>query len=132
MAENDNKNGKKDLQVTPDDLSKFAKKIRSLIPQVNDAKSAMDLVDIIPGNFPDATNFRNLVGFGAAGQQSGRAGAYSKHLSELRVALDKFAGGLEEMVRNYTTTEDLNNNLAQKIGDLINSVEPLLPSNPAG
>jgi hypothetical protein len=123
----DKKDDEKDLQVTPDDLKNFAGKIRELLPLVTDAKGAMDLVNIVPGNFADATNFKNLVGFGTGG----RAGAYSKHLGELKLALTRFADGLDDMVRNYTTTEALNKDLADKIQELVNEVEPILPANPA-
>ncbi|MDN3354767.1 hypothetical protein [Actinomadura sp. DC4] len=119
---------KKDILVQPDDLAKFAGKIRELIPDVLGAKGAVDAVKILPGNFSDAVSFKSLVGYGDG---NGRAGSYSKHLTDLNTALTKFAEGLEVMVRNYTDVESLNKDLVQKVQDLVNQVDPLLPQNPA-
>lgn len=127
-ADEDDKKKDKDLQVTPEDLQDMVRKIRNfMIPPVKDAKGRMDGVNLVPGNFKDATTFLTTIG----PAPNGRANVYSQHLQSLQTALTNFADGLDKISGNYITTEDMNKNLVQKLGEIKQSVTPFLPNGPA-
>ncbi|MFI0444811.1 hypothetical protein [Actinomadura sp. 6N118] len=112
-----------EILVTPEALSQFAKVLRGIEPDLTTAHGYMNKIDVLAGNFKDATALRDLIGFG----EKGRAIVYSQHLADLKLAVGRFAEELETMVKNYTTTEELNKNLADKVDELVGEIDPLLP-----
>jgi hypothetical protein len=119
---------KKDIIVTPEELRNFAKSIRDLLPDIDNSKIELDKVNITPGNFQDALEFKKTIGADAGG----RANIYSQHMASLHIALTNFADKLDEMANNYTTAEEFNKGLAQNLDELRNQVEPYLPNAPTG
>jgi hypothetical protein len=126
--EGDGADKKKDIIVTPEELRNFAKSIRNLLPDIDSSKVELDNVNITPGNFQDALEFKKTIG----GDVGGRANIYSQHMTSLHIALTNFADKLDEMANNYTTAEEFNKGLAQNLDELRNEVEPYLPNAPTG
>lgn len=117
-----------DILVDPETLVNLSNKIWSLIDTVGDAKTKMDAVNIIPGLFADAQNFKKQIGL----DDGGRANVYSTHLQNLETALTNFSNGLYDIAKNYSNAEDMNKNLVQQLGELKQQVDPYIPGSPSG
>jgi hypothetical protein len=130
MAKEDPDGGdkKKEVTVTPEELKNFATAIRNLLPDIDNSKVELDKINITPGNFADALVFKKTIGSDAGG----RANIYSQHLTSLHIALSNFADKLDEIAKNYTSAEEFNKGIAQKLDELRNDVEPYLPGAPTG
>jgi hypothetical protein len=132
MAADDNGNNgdkkEKDILVDPEQLITLANQLSALVPDIQDAKTRMDSVNLVAGLFWDAQHFKDTIGT----SENGRATIYSTHLQNLQTALNNFSTGLHNIAKNYDSAEAMNKNLVQQLAELKQQVDPYIPNSPNG
>ena len=102
--------GDQAISVDSRALKYYAGLLRDLVEPVRQAQLKLESVKVAPGRFKAAASIKGKVDGGDA--VGGVATQYAQELYKMQPALSDLADAMEELARNYDTSEELNSESA--------------------
>lgn len=103
--------GDQSISVDSRALRHFAGLLRDLVEPVRQAQAKLEAVKVAPGRFKAAGAIKGKVDGGDAAV-GGVATQYGEELRKMQPALTDLADAIEELAKNYDTSEELNSQSA--------------------
>ncbi|MEU3795730.1 hypothetical protein [Streptomyces fructofermentans] len=93
------------------------KNLQQLIPHIDELMKILSHVHVAPGTFYDANMLRTQVN--GPNADAGLKKSYAEVLSSMKRGFVDLTGGLQKLISNYGTTEDISKITAKDLADAI-------------